>query len=121
MDSHIQFQFNEGKLRPYKHEPRRTVPDYIDKPDYATHPKGESKIEEKDREEKTIPVYSKEDIEGIRESCRIGRLVLDEAHKIIKAGITTEEIDDVVYNKTIELGGYPSPLNYYNFPKSVCT
>lgn len=26
-----------------------------------------------------------------------------------------------VHEATIEAGAYPSPLNYYNFPKSVCT
>lgn len=26
-----------------------------------------------------------------------------------------------VHNMTIEAGAYPSPLNYWNFPKSVCT
>lgn len=26
-----------------------------------------------------------------------------------------------VHEATVEAGAYPSPLNYYNFPKSVCT
>ena len=37
------------------------------------------------------------------------------------AGVTTDEIDRVVHEATIARGAYPSPLNYYNFPKSVCT
>lgn len=35
--------------------------------------------------------------------------------------MTTEDIDDFVFNYTIQQGAYPSPLNYRNFPKSVCT
>jgi methionyl aminopeptidase len=26
-----------------------------------------------------------------------------------------------VHAATVEAGAYPSPLNYWNFPKSVCT
>ena len=26
-----------------------------------------------------------------------------------------------VHKATVEAGAYPSPLNYYSFPKSVCT
>jgi len=39
----------------------------------------------------------------------------------MQPGVTTQEIDDFVFNYTIELGAYPSPLNYKLFPKSVCT
>ena len=39
----------------------------------------------------------------------------------VKPGVTTEELDVIVHEKTIELGGYPSPLQYHGFPKSVCT
>ena len=32
-----------------------------------------------------------------------------------------DEIDKLVHEATLERGGYPSPLNYHNFPKSCCT
>jgi len=35
--------------------------------------------------------------------------------------VTTDQIDEYVHNATIENNAYPSPLNYYEFPKSVCT
>lgn len=57
----------------------------------------------------------------MKEVCIIGRKVLDIAHSAVKPGITTDEIDNIVHNACIEFGVYPSPLNYYNFPKSVCT
>ncbi|KAJ8979106.1 hypothetical protein NQ317_014118 [Molorchus minor] len=41
--------------------------------------------------------------------------------RLITVGQTTDEIDVSVFNMCIENGAYPSPLNYKNFPKSVCT
>lgn len=35
--------------------------------------------------------------------------------------MTTEEIDERVYDLTKKMGGIPAPLNYEGFPKSVCT
>ena len=35
--------------------------------------------------------------------------------------MTNEELDEIAHNKAIELGAYPSPLNYHGFPKSLCT
>ncbi len=62
-----------------------------------------------------------EQIAGIRESGKVNIAVLDYVAEYIKAGMTTEEIDRLVYQKTIELGGIPAPLGYRGFPKSVCT
>jgi methionyl aminopeptidase len=39
----------------------------------------------------------------------------------VEPGVTTDRLDAIVHDKTVELGGYPSPLNYRGFPKSVCT
>jgi methionyl aminopeptidase len=108
-------------LRPYKQTPRRKVPGHIKKPDYADDLEGRSPSEEKEKYSKYIPVYSEEEINGIRESCKLARKILDEAHKIVKAGVRTDEIDKLVHELTIENDAYPSPLNYYKFPKSVCT
>lgn len=61
------------------------------------------------------------DIEKLRVVCDMGVAVLEAAGKMAKAGVTTEEIDAVVHAKCLELGCYPSPLNYRKFPKSCCT
>ena len=60
-------------------------------------------------------------IEAIKESCKINIAVLDYVAENIRAGMTTQEIDDLVAQKTAELGGIPAPLNYEGYPKSVCT
>ncbi|EKM55415.1 uncharacterized protein PHACADRAFT_256030 [Phanerochaete carnosa HHB-10118-sp] len=57
----------------------------------------------------------------MRTACRLAREVLDIAASHVKPGVTTDFIDEVVHNATIERNSYPSPLNYRNFPKSVCT
>jgi methionyl aminopeptidase len=51
----------------------------------------------------------------------MGREVLDIAGKALRPGVTTDEIDRIVHEACLERDCYPSPLNYYNFPKSVCT
>ena len=60
-------------------------------------------------------------IEGIRESGKLNVAVLDYVAEHIRAGITTEEIDQWVYDFTTKHSGIPAPLNYEGFPKSVCT
>jgi len=74
-----------------------------------------------EQHKKGIHINNTEEIKGIKEACKLARKILDEAHKHVKIGITTEQIDKVVHEFSIENNGYPSPLNYYCFPKSVCT
>jgi methionyl aminopeptidase len=59
-------------------------------------------------------------LEGMRESSKINVAVLDYIGENIKVGMSTEEIDQMVYDKTIQMGGIPAPLNYDGYPKSVC-
>ena len=66
-------------------------------------------------------IKTDEQIEGIRAAGVINNAVLDAACSAIHAGMSTEEINTIVHNKTIELGAIPAPLNYEGFPKSVCT
>jgi methionyl aminopeptidase len=107
-----------GKLRPHFVTPRRTVPDHIPKPDYWKT--GIPQSERTSKARHTSPIYTAEEIAGIREACRIGREVLDVGASMIKPGVTSEAIDIAVHEATITRGAYPSPLNYRDFPKSCC-
>ncbi|GAB9477143.1 hypothetical protein Gpo141_00014205 [Globisporangium polare] len=109
------FEFT-GKLRPGVVSPMQKVPDHIKKPDYwqTGQPISEQQADNK------IPVYTAKQIEGIRAACRAGREVLDIAGRALRVGVTGDEIDRIVHDACIERGCYPSPLNYYNFPKSLC-
>lgn len=66
-------------------------------------------------------IKTTEQIEGIRKSGIINTSVLDYVSERIKAGMSTEEIDQLVYHKTVELGGVPAPFGYEGFPKNSCT
>lgn len=60
-------------------------------------------------------------IEKIRESAALNTAVLDAVSRQIHIGMSTEDIDKIVYDVTTKNGGIPAPLNYQGFPKSVCT
>lgn len=66
-------------------------------------------------------IKNEEQIAGIREACKINTEVLDEVAKHIKTGMSTEEINTIVYDFTTSKGAIPAPLNFQGFPKSVCT
>eukprot|EP00796_Vickermania_ingenoplastis_P004089 gene4090-2937_t len=124
-----------GSLRPGKITPCRSVPAHIARPDYATRNDGVSASEESDRgrhkavvfnlkslhEDFRDPNVKQTDILKMKRVCALSREVLDIACAAVRPGITTDEIDRIVHEATIERNMYPSPLNYYSFPKSVCT
>ncbi len=60
-------------------------------------------------------------IEGIRKSAALNTAVLDYVAEHICAGMSTADIDTLVYDYTTKHGGIPAPLGYEGFPKSVCT
>lgn len=113
------FQFT-GPLRPvYPLSERRTVPRSIPHPDYAYDgvPRSERTLAGRTK----IQILNKEEQEGMRKVCRLAREVLDIAAAAAVPGVTTDYIDEIVHNACLERESYPSPLNYVNFPKSVCT
>ena len=85
----------------------------------------DEKLQQYERAGHIIPDHdilkTPEQIQGIRESSKINIAVLDYVQKHIKIGMSTEEIDRLVEEKTRELGGVPASLGYDGFPKSVCT
>ena len=62
-----------------------------------------------------------EQIEKIKKSAALNNAVLDEVSSKIAVGMSTGEIDRIVYDFTTKRGGIPATLNYEGFPKSVCT
>ncbi|XVF79864.1 hypothetical protein PTKIN_Ptkin15bG0024200 [Pterospermum kingtungense] len=108
-----------GTLRPYPISPKRIAPAPIEKPDWADD--GIPKVEPNSDLQNHVEIKTPDQIERMREACRIGREVLDAAARMICPGVTTDEIDRVVHEATIAAGAYPSPLNYHFYPKSCCT
>ena len=66
-------------------------------------------------------IKTPEQIEGIRKAGVLNTAVLDLVQEKIREGMSTLEIDQLVYDFTTKHGGIPAPLNYEGFPKSCCT
>jgi methionyl aminopeptidase len=93
--------------------PRRSVPREIPRPPYAlTGDPGRTRPN---------PVRTPDVIDRMRVAGRAAAEILVHAGNHIEPGLTTDKLDAIVHEKTLSYGGYPSPLNYRGFPKSVCT
>ena len=103
----------EGRIQPGIVSPMRTVPPHIARPPYADT--GQVPYFQESR------VKSPEVIERMRVAGAKAAEILRRAGEMVRPGITTDEIDVFVHELTVEMGGYPSPLNYHGYPKSVCT
>lgn len=66
-------------------------------------------------------IKSPQDLQLIRKAAAINNGALDLVGETIHAGMSTEDINTLVHEYTINHGGIPAPLNYEGFPKSVCT
>ncbi|MBK6512811.1 MAG: type I methionyl aminopeptidase [Polyangiaceae bacterium] len=68
-----------------------------------------------------VTIKSVKEVNGIRVACQMAADTLLKVGEMLKAGITTDDIDRFVHEDTIQRGAWPAPLNYHGFPKSVCT
>lgn len=99
-------------LRPGIVSPRRAVPAQIARPDYAATGRPRSQ---------GADVRTAEELVRMRRACAAAARVLRIAGQAVRAGITTDGLDELAHAEIVRLGGYPSPLNYRGFPKSICT
>lgn len=67
-----------------------------------------------------ITIKTPEEIDLMRQSCRIVKETLDYVGKNIRAGITTKDVDDMVYRYIVSCGARPSELGYCGYPASSC-
>ncbi len=65
-------------------------------------------------------IKTPEQIAGIRKAGEINTMVLDYISPYVVEGANTEELNRMVHEYTLKLGGTPAPLNYEGYPKSVC-
>ena len=68
-----------------------------------------------------IPIKSKSEIEKMRKAGKLAAELLKMIEPHVKAGVSTQKLNDIVHNYTIERGAISAPLNYHGFPKSICT
>lgn len=67
-----------------------------------------------------IYIKNEAEIELMRESCRIVKETLEFVGKNIRAGMTTRQVDELVYRYITSCGATPSSLGYGGFPGSAC-
>ena len=103
-----------GKLTPGKPTPIRTVPDSIERPEYAWKDTVAENIGEPF-------VQTAETIEKMREASRIAANALEAAGAAVKPGVTTDEVDRIAHEYMLDHGAYPSTLGYRGYTKSCCT
>lgn len=65
-------------------------------------------------------IKTEEQIEGIRKSSQLAAKTLDFIEPYVEEGVTTEYLDDLIYEFIKDHGAHPAPLNYKGFPKSSC-
>ena len=114
-----------GPLRPYPiMTPRNTLhlrdlPANVPVTDY--HLDAEPTSEQESKQQNSTVQYKPGQIDVLRRCCQVARGALDATIRAARPGVTTEELDKICHAYITAHGGYPSPLNYYNFPKSCCT
>ena len=70
-----------------------------------------------------IILKTPEEIEGIRIASRLAASILKATCDRVKAGVTTNELNDFAHKLHLEAGARPAPLGFGEppFPKSICT
>ncbi len=68
-----------------------------------------------------IPLHGPDGFEGMRKAGQLAAAALDLLVPHVQPGVTTERLDDLVYEFAMDHGAIPAPLNYRGFPKSICT
>ena len=104
---------SEPAVRPGLLSPTRSVPSGIGRPPYA--------VSGDPGPAQSSSVRTADEVERMRRAGAAAAEILVEAGRAVQPGVTTDRIDALVHEATIVRGGYPSPLNYRGYPKSVCT
>jgi len=79
--------------------------------------KDSSSLENKKRKKMIKTV---EEIEGMRSAGAFNGQLMDYIRQFVKEGISTNKIDKLVYEYTLDHGHKPACLGYHGYPKSVC-
>jgi methionyl aminopeptidase len=93
--------------------PTRPVPPEIERPPYA------ETGDPPDVDEPTVK--SADVLARMRRTSRAAAEILALLGEAVRPGVTTDEIDALCHDESVRRGGYPSPLGYHGFPKSLCT
>jgi len=81
----------------------------------------ESHLAPAGRKNGQIKLHRPEDFEGMRRAGRLTADALDMIGEYVRPGVTTQRLDDLVYDFALANGAYPAPLDYRGYRKSICT
>ena len=68
-----------------------------------------------------IKLHGADAFAGMAKAGQLVAEALDLLVMQVKPGVTTDALDQFVFNFALEHGAIPAPLNYRGFPKSICT
>ncbi|MFQ6862520.1 MAG: methionyl aminopeptidase [Beduini sp.] len=89
------------------------------------HLEFDTKLEQLKKQGYKIPtkkmIKNEEQIEGIRQAAIVNNGLLDHIEAHIKAGMTTEDIDQMTNAYLAKHHARSADLNYQGYPKSICT
>ena len=83
----------------------KDLPDYVNGPD-EDPPEG-------------FIIYDSEQVAKIRQASKLAAHCVRIAPEVLRSGISTSHLNDVIHEEIIQNGAYPSVLGFRNFPKSI--
>ncbi len=73
------------------------------------------------RDGRYIKIHDEQGFDGMRKAGQLAAECLDFITPYVKPGVTTDELNKLCHDWTLEHKAVPAPLNYKGFPKSICT
>ena len=73
------------------------------------------------RDGRFIKIHDEAGFEGMRKAGRLAAECLDFITPHVIPGMSTDELNTLCHDWTLERKAVPAPLNYRGFPKSICT
>jgi methionyl aminopeptidase len=73
-----------------------------------------------ERRSSTIKVHTAEDFEGMRRAGRVAAQCLDMLTEHVKPGVSTDDLDRLAREFTLDHGALPACLYYRGYPKTLC-
>jgi methionyl aminopeptidase len=81
----------------------------------------ESHLAPPSRKTGSIKLHGPDDFEGMRRAGRLAAEALDMLIGETREGVTTDALDRLALEFTLDHGAYPAPLDYRGYRKSICT
>ena len=73
------------------------------------------------QKEGKITLYGADAFAGMRKAGQLAAAALDLLVPHVRPGVTTERLDDLIFEFAMDHRAIPAPLNYRGFPRSICT